>query len=488
MPTNTPPSLNEADEESTESFPLVVDLDGTLIKTDLLVESFLVLVKRHFGLIFLVPFWLVRGKAYLKEEIAKRVDLDPRYLPYHTEFLAYLTAEYESGRKLVLATASHTLLAQPVANHLNIFAEVLATRHSDNLSGSKKLEALLGRYGEKGFDYAGNAQVDLKIWPHARKSILVNPHRGVERKLRSFTQPDGLFISPTQKLGSLFRAIRPYQWVKNTLILVPMLAAHSMSDRSIVLHTLLAFMAFCCAASSAYLFNDLLDLSADREHPRKRNRPFASGQLSAIHGVIIASTLLWGAAVIATLLPQSFAIILALYYALTLAYSFKLKTYAMLDVLSLAGLYTLRIIAGAAAIPSMPSFWLLAFSMFIFLSLALVKRYSELLTIMREGKIKTTGRGYQIDDLIVLMSAGIASGYLAVLVLALYINSPQVQVLYSRPETLWILCPITLYWISRIWMITHRGNMHDDPIVFTFGDKASLFICLFCIGVIIFAT
>ncbi|MFM8333617.1 MAG: UbiA family prenyltransferase, partial [Candidatus Methylumidiphilus sp.] len=471
-----------------DPIPLAVDLDGTLIKTDILVESFILLVKRHFWKAFLIPLWLTRGKAYLKEQIALCVDIDAKHLPYHAEFLGFLVAEHEKGRKLVLATASHRRLAAPIATHLGIFDAVLATEYPDNLSGAKKRDRLIEQFGEKGFDYAGNGLPDLKIWPHSRKAILVSPNAGVEKKLRAMASPDRVFPKTANKAAASIRALRPHQWVKNTLIFVPLLAAHLLSDQAAILHTLLAFMAFCCAASSAYILNDLLDLSADREHPRKRNRPFASGQIQATSGFLMALVLFASAFGIASALPGYFLAISGIYYIITLAYSFKLKTYAMLDVLSLAGLYTLRIIAGAAAIPSMPSFWLLAFSMFMFLSLALVKRYSELLTMRHEGKEKTAGRGYQTGDLIVLMSAGLASGYLAVLVLAMYINSPQVQILYKLPEAIWIICPIMLYWISRIWMITHRGDMPDDPIVFTFRDKVSLIIGVVCAGVMLVAT
>lgn len=482
-----PVDRDEISRQGGSKPPLVVDLDGTLIRTDLLVETFLLLVKQRFWLIFLTPIWLMRGKAWLKQQIASHVVLDAKNLPYHGEFMSYLTSEHETGRTIVLATASHRLLAETVSAQVGLFDVVLATEYPNNLSGTKKMEWLVEKFGEKNFDYAGNARVDLKIWPHARKAILVNPHFGVERKLRDIIEPERIFFSRTNRLAAGLRAIRPHQWIKNILIFVPLLAAHLFTNKIIVLQSLLAFMAFCCAASSAYLLNDLLDLPVDRQHPRKCKRPFAAGDLQAMTGVLMAVGLAILAVIIGLGLSHYFMLCLLAYYGMTLAYSLKLKTFPMLDVMTLAGLYTLRIIAGAAAISAMPSFWLLAFSMFIFLSLAMVKRYSELLTMRKEGRDITAGRGYQTGDLIVLMSAGLASGYLAVLVLAMYINSPQIQILYKHPEVIWGLCPLSLYWISRIWMITHRGNMHDDPIVFTFRDKVSLFIGILCGGVVLLA-
>lgn len=483
MPSYTSTAIT-SDEQSV---PIAVDLDGTLIKTDLLVESFLALIKQSLWWLFLVPWWLMRGKAYLKQQIAERLEIDASTLPYQTEFLAFLRAKRTRGIKLVLATAAHRRHAEAVAGHLGIFDEVIATEYPTNLSGRKKLQYLIERFGEKGFDYAGNNRVDLIIWQHARTAIVVNAKAGVRKNVQRIAKLEHVFNEPPSGLLAYVWALRPHQWVKNILVFIPLIAGHRLLENGALLNTILAFVAFCLTASSAYLFNDLLDLTADRQHPRKRIRPFASGTLPAVHGLVMVPVLLIGAGAIAAMLPPNFAVTLALYYGVTLGYSFKLKNYAMLDVLALAVLYTLRIIAGSAAYPTMPYFWLLAFSIFIFLSLALVKRYTELLTLQSEGHDKSWGRGYQVSDLFVLLAAGLASGYIAVLVLALYINSPTVQVLYSRPEVIWLLCPLMLYWISRIWMITHRGDMSDDPIVFTFRDGTSLKIGVLCAGVVMLA-
>ncbi len=459
------------------SSPLAVDLDGSLIRTDLLMEAVLGLLKRNPLLLFWLPFWLLRGRAHLKHRVAERVELDIAVLPYHPEFLAFLKAQHGDGRRLILATAAPRKYADQIAEQLGIFEEILATELHTNLSGRNKLERLVHRFGEKGFDYAGNAAVDLKIWPHARQAILVNPGGHLERKARRRLGNIAHVLDKQRpSLWAYIRALRLYQWVKNCLIFVPLVMGHQLGNTALVIDTLLAFLAFGLTASSVYLVNDLLDLSADRHHPRKCERPFASGAVPVLHGVFLIPLLLLAAGLVAIQLPLFFVLTLACYFGVTLAYSLWLKHVVMLDVLVLAGLYTLRIIAGAAAIENPLTFWLLAFSMFIFLSLALIKRYSELMTVQSEGQEGPAGRRYEVGDLFVLQSLGATSGYLAVLVLALYINSPGVIDLYSHPRIIWLLCPLLLYWISRMWLITHRGAMHDDPIVFTFRDRTSLLI------------
>lgn len=455
---------------------LVVDLDGTLIKIDLLVETTLVLLKRNPLSLPLLAVWLARGKAHLKEQIARRVDIDAASLPYNGEFLTFLRREHATGRKIWLATASHRKLADQVAAHLGIFERVLATESGRNLSGKAKLDALMCDLGPRGFDYAGNALADLRIWPQARRALLVRPDRGVEAAAAGRFTVERVFSREKTPWYSYLRAIRPHQWVKNLLLFVPLLLGHRATELALLLDCAIAFLAFCMTASSAYVLNDLLDLTADRQHPRKRHRPFASGDLAPSTGFWLVPSLLLGAGALTVLLPRAFGVVLVIYLAGTLAYSFKLKDHAMLDVVTLAGLYTLRIIAGTVTISAALTFWLLAFSVFMFLSLALVKRYSELRVMQREGKQEARGRGYQVGDLTILSSAGIASGYLAALVLALYVNSPEVLRLYRTPEAIWLLCCLLLYWISRMWMITHRGDMHDDPIVFALTDGPSLVI------------
>ncbi len=458
------------------TFPsLCVDLDGTLIKTDLLVESFFLLLRTHPLVILLAPFWLLHGKARLKQELARRVELDVATLPYQPVFLAWLREQHARGQHLVLATSAAEPFARQVAEHLGIFSQVIATTDEVNLSGERKAERLCHCFGQRGFDYAGNGQVDIAVWALAHQAILVNPARGVrERAARvaeiaaKFDDREGWTLNPW------FKALRLHQWLKNVLVFVPLLAAHRVWEPALLLQAALAYLAFGLCASSVYLLNDLLDLPADRQHPCKRLRPFAAGTLPVLAGALAVPALLTLAFLLAGItLPPLFAGVLLGYYLLTLAYSLYFKQIVMLDTVVLAALYTLRIIAGTAATTIAPTFWLLAFSMFIFLSLALVKRHAELLTMQEAGQSSARGRGYQVDDLQLLQALGGTSGYLSVLVLALYINSSASQALYRYPEVIWLLCPLLLYWISRVWLKTHRGEMYDDPVIFAVQDRVS---------------
>lgn len=455
--------------------PLCVDLDGTLIKTDLLIESFFLLLKTHPLVVLLVPFWLLCGKARLKQELARRVELDVATLPYHPAFLTWLCEQHARGRYLVLATSAAETFARQVADHLGIFSQVIATTDDANLSGQRKAERLCQCFGERGFDYAGNGRVDVAVWAHAHQAILVNPAHRVRDQAAQVTEIAAEFDDRQGKtLKPWFKALRLHQWLKNVLVFVPLLAAHRVHEPALLLQAALAYLTFGLCASSVYLLNDLLDLPIDREHPRKRLRPFAAGTLPVLAGALAVPALLILAFLLAGIaLPPLFAGILLSYFVLTLTYSLFLKQIAMLDTVALAALYTLRIIAGAAATAIVPTFWLLAFSMFIFLSLALVKRHTELLAMQDMGQNAARGRGYQVGDLQLLQALGSASGYSSVLVLALYINNGANPALYRHPEVIWLLCPLLLYWISRVWLKTHRGDMHDDPVIFAIQDRVS---------------
>jgi 4-hydroxybenzoate polyprenyltransferase len=341
------------------------------------------------------------------------------------------------------------------------------------LTGRYKYERLKSAFGEKGFDYAGNSKADLAIWPHAGEAILVNPERGVRQAAERLTRVTYVFEAQGSRLTGYLKAMRLHQWVKNTLVFLPLALAHKLHEPALLLQATLGFLAFGLCASSAYLLNDLLDLPADRQHASKRHRPFASGSISIVHGAALIPGLLTAAIGVALWLPTAFLGVLGLYYAVTLAYSFSLKRVVMLDVLVLASLYSLRIIAGGAAVSVALSFWLLAFSVFLFLSLALVKRYTELLQLYEKGQTQAAGRGYQAADLETLAQFGIASGYLAVLVLALYVNSEAVKALYTHPQVIWLICPLGLYLVSRIWLLARRGTLHDDPVVFAMQDRQS---------------
>lgn len=464
-------------KSSKEILPLCVDLDGTLIKSDVLIESFFALIKHNVWFVFLIPFWLLRGKAYLKQQIADHVELDVRLLPYHQEFLDYLRQQHKTGRRLILCTASHSKFARQIAEHLGVFNGILASDGRTNLSGSKKLERLRAKFGERRFDYAGNSRADLHIWPYTRRAILVNPEPGIQVAAKRITSIERVFDD--RRCGVIkeyLRALRLHQWFKNLLVFVPLFAAHQFGNTSLLLQAVVGFFAFGLCASGVYLLNDLLDLPSDREHPRKRSRPFASGTISIKSGTLMIPVLLLAAFGVAWALPVEFGVVLGMYYALTLTYSLWLKRTVLVDVMVLAGLYTIRIIAGAAAVSIVPSFWLLAFSMFIFLSLAMVKRYSELLELQGSDQQTIKGRGYQVVDLATLNSLGAASGYLAVLVLALYINSEDVKRLYTHVEMIWLLLPLLLFWVSRVWLAAGRGKMHDDPLIFSLKDWVSRWV------------
>lgn len=460
--------------------PLCVDLDGTLIRSDLLLESLMLLLKRNPLYLLFALVWLLRGgKAGLKAQIAARVTLNPAALPYNQDLLAWLKSERSSGREIWLCTAADARLADKVAEHLELFDGVLASDGRVNLAGERKAEQLVERFGEGVFDYCGNEWRDFAIWRQARGAIIVNGPPALER--RAGSELEVLHVFPSRgesRLRAILRALRPHQWAKNVLVLVPLFAAHAAGSPSALVAGVAAIIAFCLCASSVYLLNDMLDLEADRAHPRKSKRPFAAGDLSLATGLALVPALLLGAGLIAAFLPPKFQLSLGAYYLLTFAYSVKLKRMLLVDAVALAGLYTLRIIAGAGAVAVALSFWLLLFSVFLFLSLAFVKRYAELDALRRQQRLQALGRGYRVEDLAVLQSFGTAAGYLSVLVLALYINSPDIQPLYHRPKAIWMLCILMLYWISRVWMTAHRGGMHDDPVVYALKDRISLGIGL----------
>ncbi|MDU4249502.1 UbiA family prenyltransferase [Pseudomonas sp.] len=460
------------------STPLVIDLDGTLIHSDLLLESGLSFLKRN-PLKFLSPLsWLMRGKSFLKSRLAQSAPVDVSVLPYNQAVLDLITRERAQGRQIVLATASHRHYAEQVAEHLGMFDRVLATDENINLSAHRKRDALVRDYGEGGFDYAGNSKDDLPVWKKARYAYVVNSSGKISRQARlNGNVEDELKPDARSLMRIWMKALRLHQWAKNLLIFVPLLASHRLMEPDLLLNGAIAFLVFGLCASSVYVLNDLLDLEDDRHHVSKCRRPFASGALSITSGLVACPLLLAMALAGAALLPWKFAVALLGYYALTLAYSFWLKRLMTVDVIILAMLYTSRMVAGTFAFGVRLTFWMLAFSMFIFLSLALVKRFAELHDARSRGnENQTRGRGYLPDDLGMVASLGASSGYLSVMVLALYIQDSTTASMYHYPQLIWLACPQLLFWVSRIWMLTHRGLMHDDPVVFAIKDRTSLVV------------
>jgi len=452
--------------------PLAVDLDGTLIRSDMLWESLVLLLRHNPFTALLVPFWWMRGRAYLKQQIAARVEVDPASLPYHGEFLVWLREQKRTGRKLVLATASDIKMAEPVASHVGLFDEVMASDGRTNLRDNAKRVALEKKFGVRGFDYAGNSSVDLGVWPGAREAIVVNASDSLAQRAGQCARLGATFLDKSSKFAGVVRVLRPHQWVKNLIVFLPVITSHRL-DFWPLLAAFGAFAAFCLCASGVYLLNDLMDLDADRQHPTKCNRPFASGRLPLQVGLVLSPLLVLLGGVIASQLSGSLVWLLAVYIVTTTAYSLQLKRVALLDVFILAGLYTLRLIAGHSVTNIDFSSWLLVFSMFIFLSLALMKRFQELQLVRGLNKPDVEGRGYSSGDLELVATLGLVCGSLAVLVLALYVNSPQVQLLYKHPIVLLLVCPLLLFWIARVWFLAHRGRMDADPTAFAVKDWVS---------------
>ncbi len=453
--------------------PLVVDLDGTLVKTDLLIESAFVLLKRNSLYFFLFLLWLLKGIAFFKRQISVRVTLDVPALPYHEELIEHLKAERSRGRRLVLATAADEQIARQVADYLGLFDLVLASDGRLNLSPQAKSEQLIARFGMKGFDYVGNGRRDLAVWSAARKAIVVSSSPRLRDRAARVAEIERTLCGPHGYALAFLRAIRPEQWLKNILVFVPLATVNDRPGVEVLARAVLAFLAFSFCASCVYLVNDLADLDADRRHPHKRHRPLAAGELPLLWALVSVPLLLGSAFLVCLPLPRSFEITLGVYYLMNLGYSFTLKRIVLLDVVVLAGLYTMRIMAGSASVDVWPSSWLLAFFTFLFLSLALVKRYAELEMVRVASGNAAQVRGYRVIDMELLASLGSGSGYVAVLVLAIYISSGAAQLVYARHMLMWLLCPMLLYWISYVWLIAHRGKMRDDPLVFTMRDRPS---------------
>lgn len=453
------------------SIPLVVDLDGTLTPTDTLVESVLLLAKQSPLDLFRLPLWLARGREVMKSEIARRVTVAPEQLPYREELLDYLRQEKAAGRELVLATAAHQSIADGVAQHLGLFDRVLATDGTRNLKGSNKLAAIREEVGPA-FAYAGDSTADLAVWEGAQAAVLVGASNSLARTVRSRHPIEKEFAHPAAGLRTWRKALRMHQWAKNLLLFVPLLTAFSFLPADLATMAL-AFLCFSTAASATYIANDLWDLGNDRLHPRKRLRPFASGALPITSGVAAALLLLCGAFALAFTINTGFVAMLLAYVVLTTAYSWWLKERVLLDVLMLSLLYTMRIVTGSVAVGIHTTSWLLAFSLFVFLSLALVKRCSELQSLQERGHASAHGRDYRVADLAVLWPMGLASALAAVVVLGLFINAPETGERYASPMLLWGLAGLMIYWLGRLWIKTARGEMDDDPVLYALKDRGS---------------
>ncbi len=459
-----------------QAIPLCVDLDGTLSRTDTLLEQiFWLLRKRPLKLISLIVA-LAKGRVFFKKKTAEQSDFLPIHIPYNNILLEGLKKEHAVGRNIYLVTGSHVDFAKKVADHLAIFKDVYGSCET-NLVGKEKAKLLVETFGEKKFDYIGNASVDIAIWKKSRKGILVKNNRFLLKKAQKFAQVEPQFVeTEIPILINIVKQIRVHQWAKNILIFLPMILSHSYNNANTWLTCIAAMLSFAFLSSCVYLLNDVLDLEADRQHPENKDRPFAAGSLSLVWLFILLPLLLVLSGGLASQLSHDFIWVLGGYFALTSLYSIKLKKLPIADILMLALLYAWRVFAGSIATGIELSNWFLTFSIFFFFSLALVKRCAELQLLRTTTGSHNTRRGYRLDDLVLLQTFGIASGYLSVLVLALYLNDPMLTQQKLNPGLLWLICPLLLYWLSRLWLAAFRGNIPSDPMIFALKDNQSYFI------------
>ncbi|WGS54067.1 UbiA family prenyltransferase [Paraburkholderia sp. D15] len=471
---------------SKELLPLVVDLDGTLTLTDTLAESVVQIVKRNPLNLVRLPVWLLGGRASFKRAIASRTHPLAASLPYRQSLVDYLTAEKSRGRRIVLATAAHRSVAENVATHLELFDDVLATDGSDNLKGSAKLAQIQQRIG-RDFVYAGDSSADLPIWQASQGAVLAGVSSDVAASVRSAVPVEREFANADAGLAIWIKALRVHQWLKNLLLFVPLFTAFSFFDTDKLTTLMLAFVAMSLGASGTYILNDLWDLANDRQHPRKCTRPFASGALSIANGLGCSAMLLVSSLALGLIASPGFAAMLALYLVMTSAYSWTLKKKPLIDVIVLSLLYTLRIFAGSVAVDIPVSKWLLAFSLLTFLSLALVKRCAELVSMRQSGAQPPAGRDYRVADLEVLWPLGIGAALSAVVVFGLFINSADTVARYGEASLLWLVAIGFIYLLGRLWLATVRGEMDDDPVVFVMEDRGSRITMLSMVAIVLLA-
>jgi 4-hydroxybenzoate polyprenyltransferase/phosphoserine phosphatase len=478
-----------------ESIPaeqiLFVDLDGTLLRTDLLIESLLPAFKQQPLQFLLACRLLFLSRSQFKLAIAKIITPCVNTLPYRKEIIEFMQQKQAAGIPIVLATASEMRWARPVAEHVGLFSNVLASHENCNLKGTNKRDAILAYcelHNYKHFGYIGDSQADIPIWNTASHSYLINPTTQILRASAAFSNTTILVQENAWNWYTLGKVLRVHQWVKNVLVFVPLITAHQWNQYDLLVNATLAFLSLCLCASGIYIINDLCDLYADRQHTVKRFRPFASGTMPALVGIGLSVALILSGLVLAAgLLPLTFLLVLLLYVFTTIIYSLYLKRLPLLDVLTLATLYSVRVWGGGTATGIVVSEWLMAFSLFIFVSLAYLKRHIELARLAQREETQVAGRGYLTNDIGLIEQSGITSGYLAVLVLSLYIQSEQSQRLYRYPWALWLLCPLLLYWISRLWLLARRDELNEDPVVFALRDVPSLTIAFIALLLIIVA-
>ena len=458
---------------------LCVDLDGTLIRGNVFWECVLILLKtRPISLLFF-PFWMLSGRAFLKHQLAARVQIDPAALPYRREVIDFLKKEKAMGRHIALTTAADGQLAHSISDYLGLFDEVHGSDGQLNLKGANKAAYLVQHYNKTGFEYMGDAAVDVEVWRKASAAYVVG-NESRARQAAAVTLVKGAILEPCQSFPTSFgahcrtwfNALRGHHWAKNLLLFLPLFLSHNLALQPLV-RTLAAFALYGFCASGLYILNDLLDLHSDREHPWKKERPFAAGDISIPGGLLTSVILICSALGLSFFLNLQFGLVLVTYAALTMLYSLYFKKLALLDVFVLSSFYSFRIVAGALISRTPLSQWFLAFSMFLFLSLAMAKRYSELTYASHLVTTGNSGRGYRTGDRELLLALGVASSFSAVVIFSLYVHSPDVLLLYTSPELLFLLCPIVLYWLGRNWLLAHRGELKEDPVTLAIKDPVS---------------
>jgi 4-hydroxybenzoate polyprenyltransferase/phosphoserine phosphatase len=455
---------------------LCVDLDGTLIRGNVLWECVLVLLKTRPITLLLLPFWLLAGRASLKRHLAARTHLNPARLPYRQQVLELIQQEKTTGRRIALVTAADRELAEAIASYLGLFDEVHASDGKLNLKGANKAAFLAQHFAQTGFEYVGDSAADVEVWRNARAAYVVGTEARAEQAA-AITTVKGTILEPRASLRTWINALRGHHWAKNLLLFLPLALSHNLALESIA-RTFLGFALYGLCASGLYILNDLLDLHSDRDHPWKKERPFAAGDISIPEGLLASLILLSSALGLGFLLNATFGFALLGYATLTMLYSLYLKKIALLDVFVLSSFYSFRILAGALISATPLSQWFLAFSMFFFLSLAMAKRYSELLHASDLTKTGNSGRSYHAGDRELLLSLGVGSSFSAVVIFSLYVQSQEVRLLYSSPEFLLLLCPIVLYWLSRNWLLAHRGELKEDPVTLAIRDPVSYGVAL----------
>ena len=454
----------------TTLIPLYSDVDGTLVNTDLLVENVFAIIKRQPWKTFFLPVWMLQGKASFKERLADHMELDPSTLPYNAEFVEFLQSESEKGREICLASASEQRIVYAIAEHLKFVHGVVTAVRGHNLKGAAKAKAIRTHCGGGSFAYAGDSKADLLVWREAAEGVLVNTSASVEKLARNLTSVTRVFKGPKSNFITYLKAVRLHHWLKNLLVFFPLVVAHRWKHWDAAVAAVTIFFAFGFMASGVYVLNDLFDLPSDRRHPSKQRRPIAAGQIPPQIAAMIAVVLILLGGISATMVSTRAALVLGTYFIVSTAYTLHLKSLVFVDALTLAGLYILRIFGGAVSISATISVWLLAFSGFLFLSLGLLKRCSELGRLNEFKQLVAQGRDYRVSDDLILKVMGVTSGYIAVLVTVLYVESPLASAQYQNPEVLWMICPLLLYWVSRMWIKTARQEMNDDPLVYSAKD------------------